>query len=67
MSRGALGISHSWKPRLQLRCFPGREGSGQERRPLEVMGTADAKAGRAEKAQDVCTAAGSAWLDHRMH
>lgn len=30
-----------------LRCFPGREESGQKR-PFEVMGTADTKTGREE-------------------
>ena len=52
---------NSWKPRLKLRCFPGREGSGQKR-PFEVMRRADAKAGREETAQDVCTAASGAGL-----
>lgn len=44
--------------------YPGREGSGQKR-PNEVMGTGDAKAGRGDRAQDVCTAAGGAWSEHR--
>lgn len=31
------------------------------------MGTADAKTGREERAQEVCTAAGSAGLEQRMY
>ena len=41
MWRGALGTPHFWKPRLKLRCFPDREGSGQEKRPFEVMRRTD--------------------------
>ena len=47
MWRGTLGAMNSWKPRPKLRCFPGREGSGQKG-PSRVMGTADAKAGRGD-------------------
>lgn len=60
------GPMNSWKPRLKLRCFPGREGSGQKR-PFEVMRRADAKAGREETAQDVYTTASSAGSEQRVH
>ena len=57
MWKGALGTPSFWKPGFKLRGFPGREGSGQEKRPFEVKGTADTKTGREERAHNVCTAA----------